>query len=427
MSVHIISLLLLAISATFAEEQNWSPFGHSMLKQFTMDPNYTNLNHGSYGTVPRVVQESAERFRKITEANPDQFYRFDVFTYLDDARDKVAAIVGVEPEDLVLIPNASEGMNAILKGLVSSIDTAIIYLDLEYFMCAETMRYLRDTLGVSLYEVSTEELFPATDADAFKSGLITAVKNMLETVPDDKKIVCSFSHITSMPAIVLPIADLSNVCHEAGALVAVDGAHVLGNIPVHIPSTGADVYVSNGHKWSYTSKGSAFLWVSKALQPTTNPYTVGRIQPVIISNEGLGESPYATLFSWEGTKDYAAFLSMPSALTFRATYGEENIMSYTRNLAAEGGALLAEALGTRMLVPQELLSSMVNVEVPTNTSNCNPGFSKALLDEYNTYVPVVVKSDRCWVRVSAQIYTEISDFQYIADSIIAILDKSAPI
>ena len=102
-------------------------------------------------------------------------------------------------------------------------------------------------------------------------------------------------------------------------------------------------------------------------------------------------------------------------------------MSYTRNLAAEGGALLAEALGTRMLVPQELLSSMVNVEVPTNTSNCNPGFSKALLDEYNTYVPVVVKSDRCWVRVSAQIYTEISDFQYIADSIIAILDKSAPI
>ena len=427
MSVHIISLLLLAISATFAEEQNWSPFGHSMLKQFTMDPNYTNLNHGSYGTVPRVVQESAERFRKITEANPDQFYRFDVFTYLDDARDKVAAIVGVEPEDLVLIPNASEGMNAILKGLVSSIDTAIIYLDLEYFMCAETMRYLRDTLGVSLYEVSTEELFPATDADAFKSGLITAVKNMLETVPDDKKIVCSFSHITSMPAIVLPIADLSNVCHEAGALVAVDGAHVLGNIPVHIPSTGADVYVSNGYKWSYTSKGSAFLWVSKALQPTTNPYTVGRIQPVIISNEGLGESPYATLFSWEGTKDYAAFLSMPSALTFRATYGEENIMSYTRNLAAEGGALLAEALGTRMLVPQELLSSMVNVEVPTNTSNCNPGFSKALLDEYNTYVPVVVKSDRCWVRVSAQIYTEISDFQYIADSIIAILDKSAPI
>merc|ERR1719502_518600 len=195
---------------------------------------------------------------------------------------------------------------------------------------------------------------------------------MLGSVSSGETIVCSFSHITSMPAVVLPIAELSSVCHEAGALVAVDGAHVLGNIPLHIPSTGADVYVSNGHKWSYTSKGSAFLWVSKTLQPTTGPYTVGRVQPVIVSNEGAGESPFATLFSWEGTKDYGAFLSMPSALAFRATYGEEAIMQYTHNLAVEGGVLLAKAFGTQMLVPPELISSMVNVEVPMNTSSCDP-------------------------------------------------------
>ena len=76
-----------------------------------------------------------------------------------------------------------------------------------------------------------------------------------------------------------------------------------------------------------------------------------------------------------------------------------------------------------MLVPPELISSMVNVEVPMNTSSCDPSISKTLLDEYNTYVPVKVKSDKCWVRVSAQIYTEISDFQYLADSMMSIINK----
>ena len=414
--------LLMTASATLADE---SQFGHNMLQHFTLDPLYTNLNHGSYGATPKIVQESAQQFRLLTESNPDQFYRFDVFNYLDAARDKLSSVVGVDSEDLVIIPNASEGMNAILRGVVTSAASAIVYLDLEYFMCAETMRFLRDTLGATLYEVDTDEFLPATDANTFNTGLVSAVKTVLGEIPDDQKIVCSFSHITSMPAIILPVVELGEVCHEAGGIVVIDGAHVLGNIPLNIPSTGADVYVSNGHKWSYTSKGSAFLWVSKALQPTTNPYTPGRIQPVIISNEGAGENPYATLFSWEGTKDYGAFLSMPAALTFRAIFGESAIMQYTNTLAAEGGALLARAWGTQMLVPSTLLSSMVNVEVPANTSTCTPSLSEALLDEYKTYVPVTVKSGRCWVRISAQIYTELSDFQYVADSMTALLTKLA--
>ena len=41
---------------------------------------------------------------------------------------------------------------------------------------------------------------------------------------------------------------------------------------VDVPSLGADVYVSNGHKWCFTPKGAAFLWVSKALQGASDPY-----------------------------------------------------------------------------------------------------------------------------------------------------------
>jgi len=37
-------------------------------------------------------------------------------------------------------------------------------------------------------------------------------------------------------------------------------------------AAGADVYVSNGHKWFFAPKGAAFLWVSKQLQGASDPY-----------------------------------------------------------------------------------------------------------------------------------------------------------
>ena len=63
---------------------------------------------------------------------------------------------------------------------------------------------------------------------------------------------------------------------------------------------GADVYVSNGHKWFYTPKSACFLWVSKSLQPSSSPYDTNTINPVIISNEGKGESLPTKVFQDQG-------------------------------------------------------------------------------------------------------------------------------
>jgi hypothetical protein len=44
-----------------------------------------------------------------------------------------------------------------------------------------------------------------------------------------------------------------------------------------------------------------------------------------------------------------------------------------------------------------------------------------LLDQYNTWVPVVEKSNKCWMRISAQIYNDITDFEYLANSVKSLL------
>ena len=171
-------------------------------------------------------------------------------------------------------------------------------------MVQETLRYIQDTEGVSLSKVATDDLFPIASKEDFESALVAKVRAALAV--DSSLNRCSFSHITSIPALILPIVELSQACHDAGATVIVDGAHTLGQIPLDIPALGVDIYVSNGHKWLYTPKGSAFLWVTPALQGSSDPYTRGNnVYPVVISNEGQGESDYAKLFSYEGTKDYS--------------------------------------------------------------------------------------------------------------------------
>jgi len=60
---------------------------------------------------------------------------------------------------------------------------------------------------------------------------------------------------------------------------------------------------------------------------TAHAYPGCRLRQVV-SNEGAGESPFAKLFSWEGTKDYGAFLSLTAAKEWRQALGESDILGY---------------------------------------------------------------------------------------------------
>jgi len=256
------------------------------------------------------------------------------------------------------------------------------------------------------------------------------VNASLLMVPSEHTKVCSISHISSMPAVVLPVKELTSLCRSYGAKVIIDGAHVIGNIPVDVPSIEADVYVSNGHKWFFTPKGAAFIWVNKMSQPTSITYQAQSVvNPTIISNEGSGESEYAKLFSWEGTKGYGSFFAFLDAKKWRENLGDKKIIQYNLDLATRGGELLAKKWNTQTLVPSgRLVSAMVNIELPLKRwkltcSEVSSSLPTMLLEQHNTWVPVVEKSDMCLTRISAQIYNDISDFEFVGDAINDILKQ----
>ena len=393
-------------------------FGHTILPRFGLRAGYTNLNHGSYGSTPREVSANASAWSALVEENPDDFYRQglareNVFDHMDRVRGLMAAYIGAAANDTVFIDNASNGVNAVLRSLARSMPAGrkMLVLNTAYFMVKQVLLYLEpsQTLLVNL-------TLPGSDA-----AILAAVSAALAANPGGVY-AASFSHIVSVPAVILPVAALAALCKAHGVLVLIDGAHALGQIPVDVRTLGVDFWVGNGHKWLYSPKGTAVLWV--------HPSRQALIEPTVISWEGRGATHFQLAFSYVGTTDYSRALAMAAALAFRASIGSEAaIMGYMHALAVEGGRALAAAWGTELLFEDtSRFAAMVDVRVPTTNATLAHAIGPALMARYETFVPIYdlagvggATPNTFYARVSCQTYTELSDLHLLADAVASII------
>ncbi|MGL5196805.1 MAG: hypothetical protein ACRC8Y_24705, partial [Chroococcales cyanobacterium] len=80
---------------------------------WSLDPQITFLNHGSFGACPFPVLEAQEQVRQQLEQEPVRFFVREFEPLLDQAREQLAQFVGVDTRDLVFVPNASTGVNSV--------------------------------------------------------------------------------------------------------------------------------------------------------------------------------------------------------------------------------------------------------------------------------------------------------------------------
>lgn len=87
---------------------------------------YTCLNQGSYGSIPHIVYNFSEQVRREQEYNPDLYFRSNLtgspgsphYHYLDRSIKAVAGLIGANSSDVVLVENASYGINAVLRSVI---------------------------------------------------------------------------------------------------------------------------------------------------------------------------------------------------------------------------------------------------------------------------------------------------------------------
>lgn len=255
---------------------------------------------------------------------------------------------------------------------------------------------------------------PATTGEVFT----TALEEVLDVFGPRVKLVV-FSHISSVPALIEPVVELTKMVKQYNpkAAVMVDGAHALGHLDVNIPdlaAAGVDFWLGNGHKWLFSPKGSCVLWVSEEHRDWSSRHGV---VPNIIS---VLSDDFEKEFADTGTKDYTPYLAMKDALEFRQSLGgDSKILPYIRDLAWQGGQLLSQLFGgTATMATESLTSAMVDVQLPATTDPTKfSNLTTALLDQHDAFVVAYQYSlpDGTdlgyWIRVSAQVYLDMKSFE----------------
>ncbi|KAG9665233.1 PLP-dependent transferase, partial [Aureobasidium melanogenum] len=393
--------------------------GQEAATRFAFDEGYINLNHGSYGTHPIEVRSVHRKYQERAEARPDTFVRYELRTHLlDEARQAIADYVYAPPETCVLVPNASTGIDTVLRNMVLEPQDAVICFSTIYPAFMNTLEYLAERNEFSIYKIEH-------DLPLANDKVCHDFAKMLEKIAGDGKRakLAIFDIITSLPAVRMPFERLTGICRTHGVLSCIDGAHGVGQLHLDLSQLDPDFFVSNCHKWLFTPRGCAVLYV-----PVRNQHLIRSTLPTgfnFLKREQVANTNnFVANFAAVATSDDTPYLCISAALKWRKSIifgektGEEAIVSYNKELARKGGQLVADMLGTEVLGNGDLTlgdCAMTNVRLPVSPEKCSEKLADLLNmvmnRKHNIAVNIYYYKKGLWVRLSAQIYLELLHFE----------------
>eukprot|EP01035_Chromulina_nebulosa_P028091 gene28091-37023_t len=184
-----------ATSGCVVKDLDGTCYGHELKKKyFYLNESFCNLNHGSFGTVPKPVFSAQSQYFLQQESFPDTWFRQTYYEYINTARESIAQLINANQDDVVLVENASSAVNSILRSLGLKSGDKVLRLSTAYGMVINTLDWLVQTIGIEVIIVEIE--FPVID----NTQIVHAVSAALEENQDVK--LCIFSHISSVPAMI---------------------------------------------------------------------------------------------------------------------------------------------------------------------------------------------------------------------------------
>ena len=373
---------------------------------FMLDPEVAFLNHGSFGAVPRSVFAVYQEWQRELERQPVEFLGRRFADLLREARIALAAQVRTSADNLVYVPNATEALNIAAHSVRLNPGDEVVTTDHEYGAMDRMWQFICHRSGAIYRPVPVP--LPVTTAAKLADRIWAAV------TPRTR--VLFFSHLTSPTALIFPVSELCRRARAAGVLSIVDGAHALGQVPLDLEAMGPDFYAANAHKWLCAPKGSAFLYARPAAQPLIVPRVVswGDLAPGATGSRFLDE------LQWTGTRDIAAYLTVPAAIRFWTEHRWEDSRIRCHALARYTRETVAGLTGLPQISPDSMdwFVQMTTVPLPP----CDgPGLKASLYDEYRVEVPVVEWQGRQYLRVSIQAYNTRQDVDRLTAALRALL------
>ena len=387
-----------------------SPFA----KHWSLEPSRLFLNHGSFGACPNFVIGEQRKWQDLMEREPVRFFEELMPDLLLKSREALGAFLNCSPDDLAFVSNATSGVNTILRSLHFEQGDEILVPNHAYQACRNSIDFVAKRWGANVVEVAIP--FPIDSPQ-------TVVELMKSACSERTKLVM-IDTVTSPTGLRMPFEALTEFFEGKGVEVLLDAAHGIGMIPLNLGELGASYVTSNCHKWLCAPKGSAFLYVREDKQ--------SKIQPLTISHGHtfpLGETTrFRHEFDWTGTQDISGWCSIPAVIEGMADLidgGWNSIMQHNHDLAIQGRNVLCERLGIEPPCPDEMVACISTIQLPGNIPvkekmhEPDP-LHHILSEKYNIQVPVWSwpSPEGRYLRISAQLYNSIEQYERLADALV---------
>jgi cysteine desulfurase/selenocysteine lyase len=262
------------------------------------------------------------------------------------ARDKVAAFINAPSRDeVVFTKNITEALNLLARVLGDAPGSRgvhagdeILISEMEHHSNIVPWQLLRDRSGATL------RWFGLTDEGRLD------LSNIDELINERTKVV-SLVWVSNMLGTVNPVAEIARRAHEVGALVIVDAAQAVQQMPVDVSALGADFVAFTGHK-VVGPTGIGVLWGRADIFGELPPFLGGG---EMIETVTMQRSTYAGLpHRFEaGTPPIVEAVGLGAAVDYLSALGMDQVAAHDQRITAYALQRLADVRGITILGPAE--------------------------------------------------------------------------
>lgn len=375
------------------------------------------FNHGSFGATPTAVLEKQAQYLAAFNADREALFWGGGLERHQAIRTNIAEFAGADADDLVIVDNATEGVNTVLKSLSFNPGDEILITDHIYTPYQSVLKELEHRTGAKV--VTVEIPLPVTGPDAITAAVMDGVT--------DKTKLAFIDHVTSPTALIMPVADIVAKLAERGIDCFIDGAHAPGQVKLDLNALGAAYYTGNHHKWICAPVQSGFLHVRRDRQ--------GPVIPAVGSFGSGRDTPFAERFIWQGTRDCSARFCVPDTIDYMAGLmagGWDEIIRRNHDTAIAARDMLLDATGAPRNCPDDMVGCMFTLSL--GVLDLPPDIT-ALLEHLQ--VNTLMKQrfgysiyahwhhDHWLARVSCPLYNDVADYEPLAADLSALLTDMA--
>ncbi|HEY8779827.1 MAG TPA: cysteine desulfurase [Solirubrobacterales bacterium] len=300
------------------------------------------LDNGATAQKPLAVLEALDRFNRESNANVHRGVHTlseEATNLYEGARRRIARHLGAEDREVIFTRNVTGAINLVAsswgRANVGQGDR-IVLTEMEHHSNVVPWYLLARQVGAEL------DWVPVTDEGRLD---IEALGAALERGP---KIV-AVAHVSNVLGTINPIAEISRMAHDAGALVLVDGAQAAPKMSLDMAQLGADFYGFTGHKL-YGPTGVGVLWGRQELLDAMGPYEGGGSMIHKVTKQEITWASVPARFE-AGTPPIDEAVGLAAAIDWVDELGLEAIHAHEDELTGYALERLAEVPGLRLFGP----------------------------------------------------------------------------